>query len=130
MVDFDRLRDIPSRGLRYYGRDGSPLNLAAWCALLEDDDYRHVAKTEVGPYLVSTIWLGLDHNFFGTGPPIIFETLVFGPEFSGEIDGRRYPTEADALAGHEEFVTLIRSTKLDAEDVLDDARGHQPNEKE
>ncbi|WP_166903861.1 hypothetical protein [Mycobacterium sp. DL440] len=28
--------------------------------------------------VVSTVWLGLNHSFTDDGPPIIFETMVFG----------------------------------------------------
>jgi hypothetical protein len=27
---------------------------------------------------VSTVFLGVDHNFFGVGGPILFETMIFG----------------------------------------------------
>lgn len=52
---------------------------------------------------MSTIWLGLNH---GDNPPLIFETAT-------RHDGRthireRYATEAEALAGHENFVQLMR----------------------
>jgi hypothetical protein len=28
---------------------------------------------------LSTIWMGIDHNFSRTGPPLIFETMLFAP---------------------------------------------------
>jgi hypothetical protein len=31
-----------------------------------------VAKTEIGAVTVSTVFLGLDHNHFGKGPPLLF----------------------------------------------------------
>ena len=42
--------------------------------------YRHVDQTEVGPYRVSTVFIGVDQNHWGTGPPILWETMVFGPD--------------------------------------------------
>lgn len=40
---------------------------------------RTVAVTEVEQLLtVSTVFLGLDHRFGGNGPPILFETMIFG----------------------------------------------------
>lgn len=52
---------------------------------------------------VSTVFIGIDHNFSGVGPPHLFETMVFqkGVAFD-EIE--RYATREDALAGHERFV--------------------------
>jgi len=50
---------------------------------------------------VSTVWLGLDHSF-GSGPPLIFETMVFQNRSDmGDLDCERYSTEAEAIAGHE-----------------------------
>lgn len=69
---------------------------------LGDRDYR-VVKQETLPNgrFISTVWLGLDHQW-GTGPPLIFETIVFaGPGDWNDLDSDRYPTEAAAIAGHE-----------------------------
>jgi hypothetical protein len=60
-------------------------------------------KTDV---LVSTVFLGLDHNLLKHGDaPLLFETLVFG----GHSDGRmcRYSTYSRALAGHVEVVEEV-----------------------
>lgn len=59
-----------------------PLEWARW---LEDHNAERIVKQEViGGYLISTIFLGIDHNlasiFFGAStaaPPILFETMVF-----------------------------------------------------
>lgn len=37
-----------------------------------------IAETEVGCLRVSTIFLGLDHNYARTGDPLLFETMIFG----------------------------------------------------
>jgi hypothetical protein len=48
---------------------------------------------------VSTVFLGLNSNWWNpAGPPILWETLVFGGLLDGEMD--RYATRAQALAGH------------------------------
>lgn len=68
---------------------------------------RVVAKTFLHGLEVSTVFLSLDHSF-GSGPPILFETLVFGTGNSHWIDdGRRYHTWDEAMAGHERFVAMI-----------------------
>ena len=41
---------------------------------------------DVGDVTVSTAFLGLDHQFADAGPPHLFETLVFGGPFDGEMD--------------------------------------------
>ncbi len=39
----------------------------------------------VGEVRVSTVFLGLDHSF-GSGPPLLFETMVFGGALDQEQD--------------------------------------------
>lgn len=47
-----------------------------WGEWMEKTD-RSVGKTEVGPFTVSTVFLGLDHGFTEGAAPILFETMVF-----------------------------------------------------
>lgn len=64
---------------------------------------RRVALTDVyDGCKVSTVFLGLDHSFTPGGPPLVFETMVFGGPFSDE--GGRYSTWAEAEAGHARWV--------------------------
>lgn len=67
---------------------------------------RHLAIDAVGDYHVSTVFLGLDHSF-GRGPPLLWETMIFGP---GEPDGDcwRYSTRLDAELGHVAAVTALK----------------------
>lgn len=73
---------------------------------------RHVARTNLTQTLdVSTIFLGLDHNFGSRGRPILFETMVFDtsehPSDWHEYQ-ERYSTWEDAEAGHKRIVTAIQ----------------------
>jgi hypothetical protein len=55
----------------------------AWAVWYRTAD-RVVRQTEIPGGMVSTVFLGLDHNF-GGGPPILFETMIFcDGEGSGE----------------------------------------------
>ncbi len=47
--------------------------------------------------VISTIFLGLDHNWFG-GNPVLFEPMICGGEGDGEM--WRYETIEQALANH------------------------------
>lgn len=105
-----------SRPLYYVlDAEGQPVptedRLAAW-ALLEDAAKRRIAADEVGELLVSTVFLGMDHNFIG-GPPILFETMVFrtpiNPPFAHDLECHRYATRAEAEAGHAEVVARLRA---------------------
>lgn len=96
--------------LGYYDRQGRPLDLGSWSQLLTDEDYKIVARSVVNGYAVSTVWLGLDHQF-GQGSPLIFETMVFATEALEDAGiCERYSTEDEARAGHDEIVTLLRGT--------------------
>jgi hypothetical protein len=101
----------------YYGRQGERITQQQYFELHEDDTYRIVKHTKVGNKVVSTVWLGLDHNWhrlLGTDP-IIFETSVFfiGEDGSIEVRGgatvARDHTEAEALARHENVVAELRA---------------------
>lgn len=80
-------------------------DLLTWANWFESAD-RIVAQTEVPGGIVSTVFLGLDHQF-GTGPPLLFETLTF---LDGEADDQwRCSTWLEAEAQHEKAVrTLCR----------------------
>lgn len=95
-------------GLVHYDRQGLPISFGEWGALFDDEDYRRIALTEVGPVRVSTVWLGIDHRF-GEGPPIIFETMVFGCLALLEYQTRAC-TENEALAQHAHAVALVEAT--------------------
>jgi hypothetical protein len=79
------------------------LKWGAWYETAE----RRVERTTINDDVdVSTVFLGIDNNFGGDGPPILFETLVFG----GEYDGwqRRCATLGEAKVIHFQVVEALR----------------------
>jgi len=89
----------------YYDRQGHPITLKTFGKLIEDLDYRRILETTLpdGKW-VSTVWLGINHQF-GQGPPLIFETMVFESRDNlSDIACQRYSTEDDAIIGHQEMV--------------------------
>jgi hypothetical protein len=58
---------------------------------------RIVCQTEIPGGIVSTVFLGLDHQF-GSGPPLLFETLVLMD--AEEHDCWRTSTWLEAEAQH------------------------------
>lgn len=66
---------------------------------------RHVANDKIGNVQVSTVFLGLDHSF-GTGKPLLFETMIFGGKHDGYQD--RYTTWEEAEKGHKKALTLLK----------------------
>lgn len=126
----------------YYGRTGEPISLEDWARLAEDITYRRVAYDEIPATTkypasyVSTVWLGIDHNFLLKGPPVIFETMRFAlepteedkflprrkfhavltfPDPEGSDDPseyERYCTEEQASLGHRLIVRLIQEKEM------------------
>lgn len=86
----------------YYDKDGSPLELMEWAKKYDGVEYKRVALTDLPNG--KRVSLGLDHRF-GTGAPLIFETMVFeSPESFADLDVERYSTIEQAQEGHERMV--------------------------
>lgn len=86
----------------YFDMDGCPISMGVWAVLFErkgKGDYGRVASTPISDMWVSTVWLGLNHSFWPDGPPLIFETMIFGRDFGGLWD-IRYTTQEQARSGH------------------------------
>jgi hypothetical protein len=77
-----------------------------WGKWFEKAENRIVAKTQVANCLVSTVCLGIDHNFSQVGPPLLFETMIF-VEGDGE-ECYRCATWQEAEAQHARVVTELR----------------------
>ena len=138
----------------YYEKDGSPVSIdyetpegKALSAKLWSREYRRVAQNYVGDVHVSTVFLPIDHGW-GEGPPVLFETMVFGYKvqrmrgarsrlrrrwmdfrgrgFDSDFAGYweepeyqwRYCTEAEALAGHAVILGAVKRGKLSEDMVL------------
>jgi hypothetical protein len=89
--------------------NGEPVetDLLTWALWMETDD-RVLWRDcdEQTGWRVSTIFLGIDHNFsLEKGPPVLWETMVFGGPLSGE--GERYTSKADAREGHRRMCAKV-----------------------
>lgn len=82
-------------------------NLMEWAMEFEKMD-RTVARTDFPRCHVSTVFLSLDHNFTRNGPPLLFETMVFGGKFDGDCE--RYSTWEEAERGHKAMCEKVRRT--------------------
>ena len=79
-----------------------------WGKWLQDaGDRRIVAQDNIGKTKVSTVFIGLNHRF-GDGPPLIFETMIFGGEHDEYQE--RYSTWAQAEAGHHRAMQMAGLT--------------------
>lgn len=71
---------------------------------------RHVAVSLRGEpgneHRISTVFLGINHRFV-PGPPLLFETMIFGPDGNADDYQERYETRFEALIGHAIAVGLV-----------------------
>lgn len=81
-------------------------DVLVWGRWMQEHPDHHVADEKVGNARVSTVFIGLNHSFnFFSGPPLIFETMVFGGKLDGEMD--RYSTWAQAEQGHKDMLERV-----------------------
>ena len=82
--------------------------LDKWVAWFEKAE-RQVAVETIGESRISTLFLGLDHNYSGTGAPILWETMVFGGPLDQEQD-RCSGSKEQAQAMHAAMVKRVKET--------------------
>lgn len=96
--------------IHYYDMYGNPVSRERWAQLLMQP--KHVAEDYVSVrgrrFRISTVWLGLDHNFMGDGPPLIFETMIFVGDSLSELYCIRYESRERALIGHRRAKRWLR----------------------
>lgn len=102
-----KLKVLKASSDMWYDKQGKPLrDYSKIESLLKDIKYKRVGYTELEKGVkVSTVWLGLNHNW-RNGELLIFETMVFGGKHDGDMD--RYTTEKQAIAGHKRMVKKIK----------------------
>lgn len=99
--------------MSYYDQDGKPMTHDQWIDAYTNIENRIVARTNSGHFLISTVWLGLNHQYTD-GPPLIFETMIFNEENNGEDIGcQRYSTKLEALAGHIHAIEWVQKTNCE-----------------
>lgn len=80
---------------------------ARWFTSASQDGSRIVAKTRRETWVVSTVFLGLDHNWFEHGPAVLFETMIFGGDNWDEEYCERCSTWDMAELQHERAVRYV-----------------------
>jgi len=86
-------------------KDIRPVNLELWSAgfsLLN----RTVGNTTIGNYFISTVFLGVNHNFSNSGSPVLFETMIFDDDHNS-VYMERYTDWEEAEEGHQKTCRLV-----------------------
>jgi len=84
--------------------------LLEWGKWFETDD-RIIEQTDIDDVRVSTVFLGIDHSFSIGGPPILFETMIFGGEHDQYQD--RCATYTEAKKMHTKALWLVRGAEVE-----------------
>lgn len=96
--------------------DGVPVpepDLMVWARWLQNSDDKRIVKQEtINAKRVSTVFLGLDHSFHFTGPPVLWETMVFGENRKDLACDRCSGTREQAEAMHAKMVKKVKGGKL------------------
>lgn len=80
-----------------------------WAAWFETaNTSRFVGETHIKNSRVSTVFLGIDNNFFSHGPPILWETMVFGGKLDQE-QTRCSGSREQAEAMHAQMVKKVQA---------------------
>lgn len=106
----------------FFDRLGARIDLWKYVSLMEIPGYLRIAEEFIDGVRISTVWLGINHNWAPGGiPPLIFETMIF-PECE---HCERTPTETAALAAHDQAVEHVRCGDYAAELVSKDSEQAQ-----
>lgn len=117
MKDEDELKNMMddlekySYGSNYFLNDDKTYRLCTlreWVKQFELIDNRRVGYDYINECEVSTVWLGIDHNYIYNGPPILFETMVFLDGISN-IYQERYSTWQEAEEGHQRAIQWVKN---------------------
>jgi hypothetical protein len=97
--------------------DNDVISAAQWRR--DHPDRWRLRQDEMFGCLISTVFLGYDHSHSLSGPPVLWETMIFedyvrDPESWGEdIYLNRHTSHADAIVGHAEAVSWLIDEKSD-----------------
>ncbi len=96
---------------RYILVNGKPVeepDLMRWGQWMKFGD-RIVSQDTIEEVKVSTVFLGLSHNFGEKGDPILWETMIFGGEHDQYME--RYSSKGAALIGHNKALAMVSNSK-------------------
>lgn len=99
-----RLKRMEAR----YNKEGQQISNQEWAN--QTDEQRVVKQERLGEFFLSTVCLGIDHDFFLYRTPVIFETMIFcrnNQDHPLHCYQDRYCHQEQALAGHEKAKKLI-----------------------
>jgi hypothetical protein len=93
----------------YFDRTGTMISEEAWKGYWADEEYRVLARTDVGDWTVAAWWAGADDG----GDRVFRSALLVPPRQAGYgsplLQEWRHGRAEEALAHHDELVARLRS---------------------
>lgn len=89
--------------------DGNPfpVDAATWAEWFHThEEERRIGRTRIKNHLISTVFMGLDHNALHGKPHYFESALMVDGEFDRVLE--RYATMEEARLGHEDLVDHYR----------------------
>lgn len=105
---------------RYYVLEGKKTvqaNVLEWGEMFENFGSRVVKQESVRTQFVSTVFLGLDHNWSNQGPPLLFETMIFD-QLSNIEYCKRCSTWEQAEIQHKKAVEYAKNRRSFMKEIL------------
>jgi hypothetical protein len=95
-----------------HGNPKSEPDLITWAEWMGADRNRIIVRQDrIGASKVSTVFLGLDYNFDKEGPPVLWETMVFGGELDQTME-RCSGNREQAEAMHQGMVERVEAVAM------------------
>jgi len=105
---------------KYILKDHTPIlepDLTKWLKWFETANRRvdetfitnNITKEKIR---VSTVFLGLNHNYIQEEPPLLFETMIFGGKFDEEEYQTRCSTWKEAEKMHQKAIDVVSAINL------------------
>jgi hypothetical protein len=113
--DFEKLIKKKDKFILDENNNAIPADLMEWSDFFENElEKRIVKQDEVKGKWISTVFLGIDHNFgffdSENHNPLIFETMVFNSRKGGsEVYCKRYATWKESEKGHNEAIQWVNN---------------------
>lgn len=105
----DNLAPVPCDSIAEYEKWHDSMPSSSRWYLMKTGLGFSVARTDVGNRRISTVFLGIDHNYGGQGGPLLWETMVF----PGATHCERYESYEEAISGHETTCKEVSNEKAD-----------------
>lgn len=104
--------------MKYYYLKGKKIvetsSVLIWGKNFEENIINNrIGLSNIGPFRVSTVFLGIDYGFHFNTPPKLFETMIFDDKGKEADYQEKYATYKEAEEGHKVAVQYATEKYMD-----------------